>query len=289
MKPQELLDSLDPTDDYQFFQKIVHALEDRGMGHEAWKLDTCCQSGRVLTCGTHQVFVPVRCDLRICDSCCERHGKRIKLRYGQILQDAVQGHYRRSHRLKFLTLTKHNPEKITDPERLHHTIKRFLKDVRKLINTVYAKKNGCGALAVLEVTRNFTIHCHVIVYGPYIPQSELSTRWNKITGDSRVVDIRQVKGEPKRALNYTFKYIAKAAAFDEPVDYATYLAALSGIRRVHSFGIFFNFKVNETESEPSVCPKCGKELYFDKDFHFEFGPIGISFLKSGLGIERLFA
>jgi hypothetical protein len=117
----------------------------------------------------------------------------------------------------------------------------------------------------------------------------LSTRWNKITGDSRVVDIRQVKGEPKRALNYTFKYIAKAAAFDEPVDYATYLAALSGIRRVHSFGIFFNFKVNETESEPSVCPKCGKELYFDKDFHFEFGPIGISFLKSGLGIERLFA
>jgi hypothetical protein len=68
--------------------------------------------------------------------------------------------------------------------------------------------------------------------------------------------------------------------------YATYLGALSGIRRIHSFGIFFNFKVNETE--PIVCPKCGKELHFDKDFHFEFGSIGISFLKSRLGIEPLF-
>src|SRR5262245_55332323 len=110
------------------------------MGYEAWKLKTCCQTGRVLTCGEHQVFVLVRCDLRICDFCCERHGKRIKTRYGQILRDAVQQHYRHNYGLKFLTLTKHNPEKITEPERLHHSMKRFLKDVRKLINTVYPKK-----------------------------------------------------------------------------------------------------------------------------------------------------
>ena len=289
MKPQELLDSLDPNDDYQFSEKILHALEEQGMGYEAWKLKTCCQTGRVLTCGSHQVFVLVRCDLRICDSCCERHGKRIKHRYGQVLRDAVQHHYRYKYNLKLLTLTKHNPAKTNDPEQLHYSIKRFLKDVRKLINVVYPKKKGCGALAVLEVTKNFTIHCHIIVYGPYVPQDDLSDRWAKITGDSRIVDIRQVKGRPKRALSYLFKYITKPASFDEPQDYATYLAALRSVRRIHSFGIFFNFKITEEEPEALSCPKCGKELHFDKNFYFEYGAMGISFLKSSLGIDPLFA
>jgi hypothetical protein len=289
VKPQDLIDGLDPTDDYLFFGKILEALEERGMGYEAWKLKTCCQTGRVLTCGSHQTFVLVRCDLRICDCCCERHGKRIKHRYGQVIRDAVSQHYNHKYGLKFLTLTKHNPEKITDPERLHHSIKRFLKDVRRLLNAVYPKKKGCGALAVLEVTQNFTIHCHVIVYGPYVLQADLSERWADITGDSRIVDIRQIKGKPKQALNYLFKYVAKSASFEEADDYATYLAALRGVRRIHSFGVFYNFQIEEEDSEPLVCPKCAKPLYFDKDFYFEYGAMGISFLKSKLGICPVFA
>jgi len=34
------------------------------------------------------------------------------------------------------------------------------------------------------------------------------------------------------------------------------------------------------ESGPIICPKFGKELYFDKDFYFEYGAMGISKSRS---------
>ena len=48
----------------------------------------------------------------------------------------------------------------------------------------------------------------------------------------------------------------------------------------------------KTKGNPFAVPIAflgGKELYLDRDFYFEYGAMGISFLKSRLGIDPLFA
>ena len=140
----------------------------------------------------------------------------------------------------------------------------------------------------MEVTKDFMIHCHAIVYGPYVKQAEISDLWLKITGDSPVAYIQDMRSASvNKPLGYILKYILKGCEFTKPKDVALYLAALKGVRRVHTYGIFYNHTVEENEKPPSVCPICGSSLSFDKDFYFEYGAMNVFFLRFWLGIEPL--
>jgi hypothetical protein len=58
----------------------------------------------------------------------------------------------------------------------------------------FLKCEGAAAFRSLEfgsLTGN--VHLHVIYYGPYRRQAELSKRWHKITGDSYITHIKQIK------------------------------------------------------------------------------------------------
>ena len=280
---QELLDAHDQH------IGIIEALKEIKLHKEAYKLETCGRNGHVLICAEgHQVYVPNRCDLRICSDCAVRFSTRLRRKYLPVLRAALKWE-RPCNSLKLLTLTKRNQGRPHDCEALREESKQFFAHVRKLINKVFAKTAGCGALAVLEVSKDFTVHCHVLVYGPYVPQRTLSDLWLEITGDSYVVDIRQVKGSVLRALGYILKYIQKPCQFEAPSDYALYLGALSGVRRVHTYGCFYNFKVEEEEKPPTVCPFCGGGLQFDRNFYSEFGALDASFLNYSMGIEPLVA
>ncbi len=270
--------------------EIIEALHDLRFHKMAESFRNCKKTGHVLVCTDgHQVFIPARCDLRICLDCSWRLGGRLKTRYAPVLRELRKSR-RSGYGLKFLTLTKRNLGRPDTHEAFGKELKLFFKAVRKFINRTYRKKDGCGALAVLEVSTNFTIHCHAVVYGPYVPQSQLSKLWLKITGDSPVVDIRRVQGfSVTRPLNYILKYILKPCQFEAAPDYAFYLAALRGVRRVHSYGVLYDHHESEREeTQPTRCPLCGGSLRFDKDFRTDYGVVAVSFLRF-LGIQPLFA
>ena len=65
--------------------------------------------------------------------------------------------------------------------------------------------------------------------------------------------IRAVR-DYKIAGNYLTKYLAKSPAFDSLELHTQYLSAITGVRRLHRYGIFYGYKVSE--DEVTVCPYC---------------------------------
>ncbi|MCH7687825.1 MAG: hypothetical protein IH899_14270, partial [Planctomycetes bacterium] len=60
---------------------------------------------------------------------------------------------------------------------------------------------------VLEATKKGWPHYHLVTRCPYISQSELSHRWNKLTG-APIVDVRQIK-KAAHVYRYVMKYLGK--------------------------------------------------------------------------------
>ncbi len=57
------------------------------------------------------------------------------------------------------------------------------------------------------------------------------------------------------------KYISKPPNFVNLEQYAQYLNAIKGVRRLHRYGIFYGFKVLQDKS--IKCPYCGGDLKYD--------------------------
>lgn len=126
----------------------------------------------------------------------------------------------------------------------------------------YRKFRGCGYLATVEVGQNNNnLHCHALVYAPYISQIKLANFWRKITGDSYIVDIRPIK-DVKHAVNYVAKYIVKPPGNDSFVEVANYAVMIKGTRRIRTGGIFYNrLKKLELVKLDYCCPFCGGYLH----------------------------
>lgn len=200
---------------------------------------------------TQQYVSLWRCEVRVCCDCAKKHFARI---VGEFEKFVIQLKPKPGFRISMLTLTK----KVSDPQALQTCdLRELFRKARKLINSFFPKKNGAGALAVLEIGAGFNFHIHALVYGPYIPQAKISDLWYQLTRDSSVVDIRQSKS-PKRAVRYVLKYILKPAPIDDPKAIALYLDLITGVRRIHRFGIFHDLKMPKPEK--AVCALCGGKL-----------------------------
>lgn len=260
---------------------IIEGLNAEKMYFEAHKLEKCMQTGIVLRCDScgKRVYVPVRCDLRICPDCARKHSRRLFKTYLPLIQ-RLTVETGNSYTLKFLTLTLVNTRELSS-----QSIKRFFKNVRKLIGEFFNKKIGAGALGVLEIGGNLNIHVHLLAYGPYILQSHLSERWRKITGGSFIVDIRRARGNHQGLLSYVLKYITKPCSFEDPRLYAHYLMALKGVRRIHTFGIFYN--VGKAIKELIKCV-CKGRFWLDRPFYKENGRPSILSLRWPYDIPSIF-
>jgi hypothetical protein len=196
----------------------------------------------------HEVSVPMRCESRLCPRCARIRGFVIKERLLKAILPINKG---KTKKPMLLTLTLRNYGKLEKDR-----IRLLSKSMRKLINHFYPKSKGYGAIAVIEVGKNNNLHVHALVYGPYIPHSSLSQKWLKLTGDSMIVDIRMVHN-PKMAIGYILKYMTKIPVFSEPYKYLEYAKAFKGVRRLHTYGIFYNnIPVIKKIFE---CPICGKK------------------------------
>jgi len=105
-----------------------------------------------------------------------------------------------------------------------------------------------GAVGAIEVTNKGNgWHPHVHIFGlfegPYEARA-MSREWQRITGDSHVVEAHLVYGDPGEAFCEVFKYALK---FSEMDHRHTWKAArlLAGQRLIFSLGIFRGVVVPE--------------------------------------------
>ena len=174
-------------------------------------------------CGRDDVKnVPYRCKLRVCPECSTIRKNEWLDRYKSYLESVP------SFRIRHMTLTLANADDL--PATLTKIQKGF-----KALRTHWFKDRIEGGLVGYEFHLGksggrWNVHCHVLYVGSFIPHSELSATWEKITGDSKVVDIRSIGrgfyckrrnrkvSAQEKALDYVLKYISKGVGIDGVPD-----------------------------------------------------------------------
>ena len=100
----------------------------------------------------------------------------------------------------------------------------------------------------------------------YIDIKSLSTEWEKITGDSSIVDIRKVTSKPGESmidsLLEVFKYSVKFSEMDLEQNYHIY-EVLQGIRLQSAYGNMWGVKVPENEEIDPLTGLSYYELYYE--------------------------
>ena len=155
---------------------------------------------RLRTCGTwigikecpdgHRKAQISLCNLpKYCRRCArvEAHkvAQEIALGFGKLIERPRAGYW-----LRLLTVTVRNTGNTRADTR------RLQRSFAKLWRSLYAgQASHAAAIRFVEIGRqNGTPHLHAMMYAPFIDQKIISAKWHKITGDSMVVDIRNVGG-----------------------------------------------------------------------------------------------
>jgi len=235
---------------------VVVALMDSGWGdlvRRARALDACCTKwGMRVNRVNPEKSRPVplnRCRDRLCPSCSRARAARLAGLVSPLLQEV----HARGGTPKFLTLTQRsrvgeNPKRSLD--RLNKSFTNF----RRCCSW---KKKVRSYVAARELTFNrkrgtWHGHLHLVMDADWWDQAEIANEWEKVTGDSRVVDIRVARAGTEREL---LKYLVKAA--DLPAAQLRECAhSLRGVRGVSTGGAWYGkVRPEDLEREPGEDPE----------------------------------
>ena len=206
---------------------------------------SCLHCGKV-----HRIWK--RCENRVrCPDCRKQWSRDSQKRFKPVLE-AMQasGQY-----VRFMTLTVKNGSDLA--ERVKHLERSF----RKFKQRKFWKGNVDGAIRVLEITRSadgWHPHYHIVFVGRFIPQAKLQEQWEEITGDSRIVDVRQASSTVLKEL---FKYTVKDADL-QPGDLDDVERVLRNKNVVVVLGKFYRRQVMKRESNPLKCESCGSTAFW---------------------------
>ena len=124
---------------------------------------------------------------------------------------------------------------------------------------------------------NKTVHAHILIYCRFIDVKAISAKWQQLTGDSKIVDIRKVETNSDMKLRLACKEVCKYITdldkwikqhgIDEACDQIADLTLrLKGERFGESYGNFraqtfkktFNYAMPKPkEHDPLLCNICG--------------------------------
>jgi len=138
----------------------------------------------------------------------------------------------------------------------------------KLWHKLLEKKGSCALVCVEIGEKNKSVHLHILYWGYYVPQKKLSDEWKRLTGGKWYADIRLVKG--RGGIREVTKYISKGVSVEgEYIDDLYEIEkALKGLRRVMTYGIFYNRKIQKTIL---ICPVCGGKVWkYEKRYDSEY-------------------
>jgi len=150
-------------------------------------------------------------------------------------------------RIRFLTLTLRHANDNSQPDHpsLTDYINRLYDSFAKLRRTTAWRHHVAGGVAFLEVKRTsqgWHPHLHILFDGKYFPQRELSNLWLRCTGDSYVVDIRDISGSD--GVRYVTKYCTKVSHFMADEELVQMIHALRSRRTFATFGTWTRWKLS---------------------------------------------
>lgn len=163
-----------------------------------------------------------------------------------------------------LTLTIKNGHDLA--ERFEH----LTKSVKKLLKRRRDAKDGKGSSELLKAlggvfSYELTLskhgwhpHVHMVILSDQdnpiqfnqakAKDSQLSREWLAITGDSFIVDVRPIEGDPAEGFIEVFKYALKFSDLSPQENLTAYLT-LNARRLTGSFGLFWGVQVPETMTD----------------------------------------
>jgi hypothetical protein len=209
----------------------------------ARKLANCCANPLIYAVDDDDklVFSECRCKSRVCVRC-----RKIRQ---NTLTASLSTYARTIDAPRFLTLTQASTN-----APLRDELKRMRAAFAKLRRTRLWRDHVVGGFYCVEVTWNATRqqwhpHLHALIDGTFIPQKDLAEEWERITGDSSIVDIRACH-DRKRAVRYVASYVAKSSDVSRiPTEVvAEWAMAVHGLRFVAKFGTLHAVKA-EPEDE----------------------------------------
>lgn len=95
------------------------------------------------------------------------------------------------------------------------------------------------------------VHCHIIAESDYLPNHELSHEWHAVTGDSPVVDVREIQNA-ESAAGYVAKYGSKPcdpSVIYSPERLKTAIEALKGVRLATTFGTWRGERLSKSSDD----------------------------------------
>jgi len=227
----------------------------------------------------------------LCALCAIRRAAKCIAVYSEKIQDVVQRGYNegKEYDQLFITFTVKNEFDLV--ERMDHLKESLGKLMQKrrasLVKnpkTTTEFKHIEGAIYSYETTFNeetgFHPHIHMLAMVPKgcfsysvkkiknksvkVPVklwADLVDNWEKITGDSKIIDVRLIENQDDqiKALVETFKYALKVSEMDVHVQIDCY-KALKGRRLIGSMGALFGVKLPEGLND-DLLP--GEEKYID--------------------------
>jgi hypothetical protein len=222
-------------------QRTWDCLSAIGAGANAMQAFATCGGGLwAQRCpGTDETRIVANCcHNRWCVPCATARARRMKANLHLHCKDKS---------LRFITLTlKSSMNPLAD------VLKRLHRDFAELRRRVDWKEHVNGGAAFVEVklgsrSGQWHPHLHLLCEGTHWKQKDLSALWYKITGDSSIVDIRQVDDLDK-AGHYCVKYVTKpadAAIYSMPDKLQEMIVALKGSHLCMTFGSWRKLKLTE--------------------------------------------
>jgi len=206
-------------------------------------LRDCCTKSMVLKCfedptKTHPVTVH-HCHQPGCAYCAAQRSRRLvkateeRIALSERRIDAAPGGGRS---IKFMTLTHFDRVgELPRPARA-----RLQRSIRLFRRTPEFKQNVFGGQTHYETTYNaernsYHSHAHLLLDCKYWDKGEIQRAWQRVTGDSYVVDIREAT---KGAVLEACKYALKSIDFP-PSQLVEYLRSMRGVRMVSTFGEWY--------------------------------------------------
>lgn len=225
-------------------KQFVSKLKKFGFAEEADLLERCSANFSALVCGNGHSFRPIvdfRCHLPFCPDCWELKAVReMNRNLPKIIQSLKADP---SLILAFCTLTI-----VSDRKRALRAGNRKIKDNFRALRRRDIWQNCVGGIGRIENTfsSKYGWHPHIhslLLLKNYIPQNLLSDAWAGITGDSKIVDIRQVR-DVAAGLVETIKYPFKPGDLRKlGKEQIQQMLNSKGDRLGLSFGLLFGLEI----------------------------------------------
>jgi len=261
-----LLDEWVPPPEYQIqpisdpearFMHSSHHHERKAIYHALRSLGCYRQLHRYVNCGAAARVEMRACigdvmEFRVVACCCHnrwcpRCARGRSTIYANNIRRWISDKHRR---VRFMTLTlRHNDTPVRDQ------VSRLLSSLLAIRRRSWWKAHVYGGVAFVEIKiggdNRYHVHAHLLVEGVYCAVNELSAEWHAVTGDSPIVDIRDVR-DPDVVAGYVAKYASKP--IDRKVIFqerrlCECITALHGRRLATTFGSWVDLKLNQTDAD----------------------------------------